>query len=199
MAEVFMATGKHTKVVSNEQILGGTPVVEGTRVPADNVLVEVRSGKDKFEIFEYLSLPSFGCGRSLPRVGKIGSAAVNDPFRINERMSPDLAASFWSPTTAKTFTALVRRGTASGLVVVDQGGLEPEKQVEFFGFALDVIERMPDIVNRVVEVFSDGSVEAQLARTRLNSDQRRQFLTATGAEQTAILRALTPENRLFSA
>lgn len=47
-----------TKVVSNERILGGTPVVEGTRVPADNVLAEVRGGKSKFEIFRtYPSLP----------------------------------------------------------------------------------------------------------------------------------------------
>lgn len=50
-----------TKIVSNAGILGGTPVVEGTRVPADNVLVEVRNGKDKFEIFKtYPSLPLDG-------------------------------------------------------------------------------------------------------------------------------------------
>jgi uncharacterized protein (DUF433 family) len=50
-----------TKVVSNEHILGGTPVVEGTRVPADNVLAEVRSGKSRFEIFRtYPSLPLDG-------------------------------------------------------------------------------------------------------------------------------------------
>ena len=53
-----MTIEKRTRVVSNEHILGGTPVVEGTRVPADNVLVEVRSGRDKFEIFRtYPSLP----------------------------------------------------------------------------------------------------------------------------------------------
>ena len=53
-----MASEEHTKVVSNERILGGTPVVEGTRVPADNVLVELRNGKGKFEIFRtYPSLP----------------------------------------------------------------------------------------------------------------------------------------------
>jgi uncharacterized protein (DUF433 family) len=50
-----------TKIVSNKGILGGTPVVEGTRVPADNVLVEVRNGADKFEIFRaYPSLPLDG-------------------------------------------------------------------------------------------------------------------------------------------
>ena len=47
-----------TKIVSNKGILGGTPVVAGTRVPADNVLTEVRNGSDKFIIFRcYPSLP----------------------------------------------------------------------------------------------------------------------------------------------
>ena len=50
-----------TKVVSDERILGGTPVVEGTRVPADNVLAEVRAKKSKYEIFQdYPSLPIDG-------------------------------------------------------------------------------------------------------------------------------------------
>jgi uncharacterized protein (DUF433 family) len=50
-----------SKVVSRERILGGTPVVEGTRVPADNVLAEVRAGKTKFDIFRsYPSLPLDG-------------------------------------------------------------------------------------------------------------------------------------------
>ena len=50
-----------TKIVSNERILGGTPIVSGTRVPAENVLVEVRAGTDRFEIFRhYPSLPPDG-------------------------------------------------------------------------------------------------------------------------------------------
>lgn len=54
-----MATA--TKVVSNKGILGGTPVVSGTRVPADNVLAEVRAGKSRFDIFRhYPSLPLDG-------------------------------------------------------------------------------------------------------------------------------------------
>ncbi len=32
-------------VVSNPGILGGTPVILGTRVPADNILAEVLAGK----------------------------------------------------------------------------------------------------------------------------------------------------------
>ena len=50
-----------TRVVSNQRTLGGTPVVFGTRVPADNILAEVRAGKTKFDIFRsYPSLPLDG-------------------------------------------------------------------------------------------------------------------------------------------
>ncbi|AOO82226.1 DUF433 domain-containing protein [Bosea vaviloviae] len=53
-----METITATKVVSNEHILGGTPVVKGTRVPADTVLAEIRGGAEDFEIFRsYPSLP----------------------------------------------------------------------------------------------------------------------------------------------
>lgn len=49
------------KIVSNERILGGTPVVQGTRVPAENVLAEVNAGTSRFEIFRhYPSLPPDG-------------------------------------------------------------------------------------------------------------------------------------------
>jgi uncharacterized protein (DUF433 family) len=50
-----------TAVVSNEAILGGVPVVKGTRIPADTVLAEVRTGKSRFDIFRsYPSLPADG-------------------------------------------------------------------------------------------------------------------------------------------
>jgi len=50
-----------TKIVSDEHILGGTPIVEGTRVPADNVLAEVKAGKSRMEVFRhYPSLPVDG-------------------------------------------------------------------------------------------------------------------------------------------
>ncbi len=50
-----------SKIVSNPNILGGTPVVAGTRVPAETVLTEVRAGKDRFNIFRhYPSLPLDG-------------------------------------------------------------------------------------------------------------------------------------------
>ena len=50
-----------TKVVSNPGILSGMPVVEGTRVPAANVMAEVSAGKSKCDIFEsYPTLPLDG-------------------------------------------------------------------------------------------------------------------------------------------
>jgi len=50
-----------TPIVSNPGILGGTPVVQGTRVPAENVLAEVHGGTSRFEIFcSYPSLPPDG-------------------------------------------------------------------------------------------------------------------------------------------
>jgi uncharacterized protein (DUF433 family) len=48
-------------VVSDETILGGVPVVKGTRIPADTVLAEVRTGKSRFDIYRsYPSLPVDG-------------------------------------------------------------------------------------------------------------------------------------------
>jgi uncharacterized protein (DUF433 family) len=60
---LFMATHAPTSttVVSDGSILGGTPVVAGTRLPADTVLAEVRAGKSRFDIFRsYPSLPIDG-------------------------------------------------------------------------------------------------------------------------------------------
>jgi predicted nuclease of predicted toxin-antitoxin system len=46
----------------------------------------------------------------------------------------------------------------AGLVIIVPGGITVELQLRFFSKALDMIETMPDIVNCVVEVFSDGAV-----------------------------------------
>lgn len=55
-----MATAS-VRVICDEQILGGTPVVAGTRVPAETVLAEIRTGKSRFDIFRaYPSLPTDG-------------------------------------------------------------------------------------------------------------------------------------------
>ena len=49
---------KKPRIVSNPDILGGTPVIERTRVPAGNILAEVKAGSSTFEIFcHYPSLP----------------------------------------------------------------------------------------------------------------------------------------------
>jgi len=48
-------------VVSDPDILGGTPVVNGTRIPAEIILVYLRSGADDAEIVgDYPSLPRGG-------------------------------------------------------------------------------------------------------------------------------------------
>lgn len=52
---------KPARIISNPEILGGWPVVAGTRVPADNVLAEVKAGSSTVEIFSnYPSLPPDG-------------------------------------------------------------------------------------------------------------------------------------------
>jgi uncharacterized protein (DUF433 family) len=59
--ERVMAVELVSKVVSREGVLGGTPVVSGTRVPAENILAEVHGGSSRFEIFRhYPSLPLDG-------------------------------------------------------------------------------------------------------------------------------------------
>jgi uncharacterized protein (DUF433 family) len=60
---MLMATHKSISaaVVSDEAILGGVPVVKGTRIPTDTVLAEVRTGKSRFDIYRsYPSLPVDG-------------------------------------------------------------------------------------------------------------------------------------------
>lgn len=50
-----------SRVVSDKEILGGIPIVEGTRVPAGNVIAEIRAGSSRFDIFRhYPSLPLDG-------------------------------------------------------------------------------------------------------------------------------------------
>ncbi len=52
---------KTSRVISDPEILGGTPVVEGTRVPVNNVLAAVYAGNNRAEIHHhYPSLPSDG-------------------------------------------------------------------------------------------------------------------------------------------
>ncbi len=38
-------------VIEDQSILSGMPVVSGTRIPAETVLAEIRTGKSRFDIF----------------------------------------------------------------------------------------------------------------------------------------------------
>jgi uncharacterized protein (DUF433 family) len=50
-----------SEIVSDPDILGGTFVVKGTRVPVENVLAAIQAGESKFDIFRhYPSLPIDG-------------------------------------------------------------------------------------------------------------------------------------------
>lgn len=39
------------------------------------------------------------------------------------------------------------------------GGIPTEVQLRLFACVLDAVEQAPDLVNRIVEVYSDGTVE----------------------------------------
>ncbi len=49
----------------------------------------------------------------------------------------------------------------AGLVIIVPGGIPVETQLRFFANALDVLETMPDLMNQMLEVYSDGSVKIQ--------------------------------------
>lgn len=52
---------KPARVTSNPEIMGGEPCVEGTRVPAETILAEIRDGTSRLEIFRhYPSVPPDG-------------------------------------------------------------------------------------------------------------------------------------------
>jgi uncharacterized protein (DUF433 family) len=66
-----------TRIVSNPDILGGTPVVEGTRVPVANVLATIHAGASKLDVFRhYPSLPLDGIDACLAweRAGHLACA-----------------------------------------------------------------------------------------------------------------------------
>jgi uncharacterized protein (DUF433 family) len=50
-----------SRIVSDDAILGGIPVIAGTRIPADTVLAEINAGTSRFDIFRhYPTLPLDG-------------------------------------------------------------------------------------------------------------------------------------------
>lgn len=72
---------KPARVVSNPEIMGGTPVVEGTRVPAGTVLAEYYVNRSAFDVFRhYPSLPPDGLEACLAweRAGRPDERPVSD-------------------------------------------------------------------------------------------------------------------------
>jgi predicted nuclease of predicted toxin-antitoxin system len=120
---------------------------------------------------------------------------VNDPFLIDECLSPDLVAlaharghsathivfrtlqgtpdrrlvpiiqreSFVLVTNnGRDFLKLYRQEKIHpGLIIIVPGGIDTDDQLRLFGRALDVIEPAQDLVNKVVEVQLDGSVQVR--------------------------------------
>jgi uncharacterized protein (DUF433 family) len=49
------------EIVCNPEIMGGVPTIRGTRIPVEMILVHLRGGYSRFEIFRnYPSLPLDG-------------------------------------------------------------------------------------------------------------------------------------------
>ena len=46
-----------------------------------------------------------------------------------------------------------------GLIIIVPGSTPPKQQIVLFDKVLDLIEPMGDIINKIVEVFSDGTVD----------------------------------------
>lgn len=64
------------EVVSDPTVLGGIPVVRGTRVPVAHVLAELKAGTSRDEIFRhYPSLPPDGVEACVAWEGERGRAA----------------------------------------------------------------------------------------------------------------------------
>ena len=129
------------------------------------------------------------------RVGERRAAGVNDPFLIDECLSPDLVAlaplrghhathvvfralqgtddpglmptitteGFVLVTSnARDFLRLYARETVHpGLIVILPGNVTAQAQLRLFGLALDVVEPMHDLVNKLVEVSAAGQVSVR--------------------------------------
>ena len=117
---------------------------------------------------------------------------MNDPFLIDECLSPDLAALAnsrnhhathvvfrgWQgaldaelmprireggfvfvTNNGKDFLALyAKEEIHPGLIIIIPGNLDRDEQLKFFARVLDFVEPLEHVVNKVVEVFSDGAV-----------------------------------------
>ena len=54
-----------------------------------------------------------------------------------------------------------RRRSTLVLIIIVPGGITGDMQIRLFEQVLDTIEPMPDLINKVVQVFRDGRVEIQ--------------------------------------
>ncbi len=80
-----------TVIIADPSILSGTPVVSGTRIPADAVLAEIRAAKSRFDIFRsYPSLPVDGIDACLSWE-KAGRPISKDPRQVPSRSRLDEA------------------------------------------------------------------------------------------------------------
>jgi predicted nuclease of predicted toxin-antitoxin system len=72
---------------------------------------------------------------------------------------------------ARDFIKLyARENIHPGLVIIVPGGIPADVQTRLFASVLDEIETMSDLVNRIVEVYSDGSVEVRDWPTGIGQD-----------------------------
>ena len=118
---------------------------------------------DPFLIDECLSLELVALAQSR------GHHATHVVFRrLQGTLDPDLMPVItgegfvFVTNNGKDFLALyANEDVHPGLVIIVPGNVGREAQVDFFGLVLDVIEPMVDIINKVVEVFSDGRVEVR--------------------------------------
>lgn len=82
-------------------------------------------------------------------------------LKDHELMKPIISNDFVLVTNnRKDFIKLYQKEELhSGLVIIIPGGIDPSVQMGLFSLALDAISAMDSVINTVVEVFSDGSVQ----------------------------------------
>ncbi|MEA2754107.1 MAG: hypothetical protein QOJ54_396, partial [Aliidongia sp.] len=63
---------------------------------------------------------------------------------------------------ARDFIRLyARENIHPGLVIIVPGGISADVQTRLFARVLDEIEIVSDLINRIIEVYSDGAVEVR--------------------------------------
>jgi len=116
---------------------------------------------DPFLVDECLSLNlvalAHARGHQATHVGFRDRQGTDDPDLM--RLIGDEGFVFVTNNAADFLALYAAQEIHAGLVVIVPGGVIADVQVRLFGLALDVIEPMPDLMNKVVEVFIDGTVQ----------------------------------------